>query len=69
MDYEQKGNLIVVAVSVGFGMIPLVSPTLFHAAPEAMRTLLDSGILLASVAAVAPNAFFNGSAPARAAAH
>ena len=69
VDYEQKNNLIVVAVSVGFGMIPLVSPTLFHAAPEAMRTLLDSGILLASAAAVALNAFFNGGTPPRAAAH
>lgn len=62
VDYErQRGNAIIVAVAIGFGMIPLVSPTLFRAAPEMLRTLLDSGILLACVAAVVLNAFFNGS--------
>ena len=61
VDYErQRGNAIIVAVAIGFGMIPLVSPTLFRAAPEMLRTLLDSGILLACVAAVVLNAFFNG---------
>lgn len=61
VDYErQRGNAIIVAVAIGFGMIPLVSPTLFHAAPKMLRTLLDSGILLACVAAVVLNAFFNG---------
>ena len=64
VEYEkQRGNLIIVAVSIGFGMIPLVAPTLFRAAPEMLRTLLDSGILLATIAAVALNAFFNGAAP------
>jgi len=47
-------------------MILLVAPTLFHTAPEMLRTLLDSGILLASVTAVALNAFFNGSRAASA---
>ena len=61
VDYEkQRGNLIIVACAIGFGMIPLVAPTLFRAAPEMLRTLLDSGILLATIAAVALNAFFNG---------
>lgn len=47
------------AISIGFGMIPLVAPTLFKAAPEMLRTILDSGVLLASVVAVALNVFFN----------
>lgn len=60
VDYEgRRGNVFVVAVSIGFGMIPLVAPTLFHAAPEMLKTMLDSGILIASVTAVALNAFFN----------
>ena len=60
VDYEaRRGNVFVVAISIGFGMIPLVAPTLFHAAPEMLKTVLDSGILLASVTAVALNAFFN----------
>ena len=63
VDYERHpGRVLVVALSIGFGMIPLVAPTLFHAAPEALRTPLDSGILLASLAAVGLNAFFNPTA-------
>lgn len=68
VDYERgRSNAIIVAVSIGIGMIPLVAPTLFRAAPEMLRTLLDSGILLASVTAVVLNAFFNGSGRALAA--
>ena len=60
VDYaNNRSNVFVVAVSIGFGMIPLVAPTLFHAAPAMLKTMLDSGILLASVVAVTLNAFFN----------
>ena len=60
VDYAtNRSNVFVVAISIGFGMIPLVAPTLFHTAPEMLRTLLDSGILLASITAVALNAFFS----------
>jgi len=60
VDYEnQRGNVFVVAISIGFGMIPLVAPTLFRAAPDMSRTVLDSSILLASVVAVALNIVFN----------
>ena len=60
VDYEKRrGNVFIVAVSIGFGMIPLVAPTLFKSAPDVLKTMLDSGILLASVTAVALNAFFN----------
>jgi NCS2 family nucleobase:cation symporter-2 len=53
-------NLFVVAVSVGFGMIPLVAPTFFRNLPHALHPLLESGILLAAIVAVLLNAFFNG---------
>jgi len=60
VDYEaRRGNVFIVAISIGFGMIPLVAPTLFKSAPDVLKTMLDSGILLASVTAVALNAFFN----------
>ena len=60
VDYVTKrGNVFVVAISIGIGMIPLVAPTLFRAAPPMLHTLLDSGILLASIASVGLNAFFN----------
>jgi len=60
VDYARHRNsLFVVAISIGFGMIPLVAPTLFRSFPEILKPILDSGILLATVAAVALNAFFN----------
>lgn len=55
-----RNNLFVVAVSVGFGMIPLVAPTFFRQMPHALHPLLESGILLSAIAAVALNLFFNG---------
>jgi xanthine permease len=53
-------NLYIVAISIGFGMIPLVSPTFFKNLPDALHPLLESGILLAAIVAVFLNLFFNG---------
>lgn len=53
-------NLFVVAVSVGFGMIPLVAPNFFRNLPHELHPLLESGILLSAIVSVALNAFFNG---------
>lgn len=55
-----RNNLFVVAVSLGFGMIPLVAPNFKQWMPHGLHPLIESGILLASIAAVALNAFFNG---------
>lgn len=55
-----RHNLFIVAVSLGFGMIPLVAPEFKMWMPHALHPLIESGILLASIAAVALNAFFNG---------
>ncbi|APT57733.1 nucleobase:cation symporter-2 family protein [Roseomonas gilardii] len=57
---NNQNNLFVVALSVGFGMIPLAAPNFFRALPHELHPLLESGILLASIVAVALNAFFNG---------
>jgi uric acid transporter len=53
-------NLFVVAISVGFGLIPLAAPGFFKNMPHDLQPLLDSGILLCAVVAVLLNAFFNG---------
>jgi NCS2 family nucleobase:cation symporter-2 len=55
-----RANLFIVAISVGFGMIPLVAPDFKMWMPAAIHPLIDSGILLASISAVALNVFFNG---------
>ena len=53
-------NLLIVAISVGLGMIPLVADKFFQAAPPQLGPLLHSGILLTTVAAVILNLFYNG---------
>ena len=60
VNYDRRGNLFVVAISVGMGMIPLVAPRFFQHMPHALAPILESGILLASLAAVALNLLFNG---------
>jgi len=61
VDFKHnRFNLFIVAVSVGFGMIPLVSPNFFRALPHELHPLLESGILLCAIVAVVLNVFFNG---------
>ena len=56
---ENRHNLIIVAISIGFGMIPLVAERFFSQMPKALSPLLHSGILLASIVAVLLNLLFN----------
>jgi uric acid transporter len=61
VEYKtNRNNLFIVAISIGFGMIPLVGPTFFAALPKSLAPLLSSGIVLAAVAAVLLNVYFNG---------
>ena len=61
VDYKSnKNNLYIVAVSVSAGMIPLVAPAWSQHMPHGLHPLLESGILLTTISAVALNVFFNG---------
>jgi xanthine permease len=61
VDFKNnRFNLFVVAISVGFGLIPLAAPGFFRNLPHDLQPLLESGILLCAVVAVILNAFFNG---------
>src|SRR5271166_2672024 len=61
VDFKgNRYNLFVVAISVGFGMIPLVAPNFFQYTPEVLHPLLESGILLTAIVSVVLNLFFNG---------
>ena len=61
VNFRENGyNLYVVAISIGFGTITMVSPNFFKNMPSAIHPLLDSGILLAALVSVILNLFFNG---------
>jgi len=60
VHWENRHNLLIVAVSIAFGMIPLVAPTFFDKLPGWLGPLTHSGITLGAVAAVFLNLFFNG---------
>ena len=50
----------MVAVSIGMGMIPLVAPNFKQWMPHGLHPLIESGILLTSITALALNLYFNG---------
>jgi len=61
VDYRNnRNNLYVVALAIGFGLIPLVAPRWTQQMAHSLHPLLESGILLTAVAAVLLNLFFNG---------
>lgn len=61
VDFKtNRNNPMIVAVSIGIGMIPLIAPNFKQWMPHAIHSLVESGILLASVAAVLLNLFLNG---------
>ena len=64
VDYDrQPANAYIVAIGLGFGMIPVVAERFFDAMPRTLSPLLHSGILLGSVVTVLLNVYFNGMTP------
>ena len=65
-DIDYKANrfqLYVVALSVGFGLIPLVAPQFFKVVltqTPALAPLVNSSVVLTAIVAVLLNLFFNG---------
>ncbi|MBX9612142.1 MAG: purine permease [Burkholderiales bacterium] len=61
VDFKtNRFNAMIVAISIGVGMIPLIAPRYLQWMPHAIHPLIESGILLASMAAVLLNLYFNG---------
>jgi NCS2 family nucleobase:cation symporter-2 len=62
VDFKRnQHNLYIVAISIGFGLVPLVAPRWTQQMAHGLHPLLESGILLTSIAAVVLNLYFNGS--------
>jgi NCS2 family nucleobase:cation symporter-2 len=60
VDYvKERNSVIVIAISIGFGLIPIVSPNFFRVFPAELKPIFGDGIILTSIAAVLLNAFFN----------
>ena len=61
VDFKHnRFNAMIVAISVGIGMIPLIAPNFKQWMPHGVHPLIKSGILLSSIAAVLLNLFYNG---------
>lgn len=59
VNYQNNINLIIVATSIGFGMIPIATPDFYHHFPTWFETIFHSGISSAAVVAIALNLMFN----------
>ncbi|MFF2652284.1 nucleobase:cation symporter-2 family protein [Streptomyces sp. NPDC058045] len=56
---DRDNNVLIVAVSLAVGIIPIAEPDFYHAFPERLRIVLDSGISTGCVVAVLLNLLFN----------
>ena len=59
VSFEGNSNAMIVAVSLGVGLIPLAVPTFYHGFPKWAQLFLHSGITTGSIIAVVLNYCFN----------
>jgi xanthine/uracil permease len=59
VDYEGNANLIVVAVALGIGVVPIAVPEFYEDFPTWFQVIFESGISAAAIAAVLLNLVFN----------
>jgi len=59
VEYRNNMNLIIVAASIGFGMIPIAAPKFYDQFPSWFSTIFHSGISSAAVMAILLNILFN----------
>lgn len=59
VDYAGNMNLIIVATSIGAGLIPIAAPAFYQDFPVWFETIFHSGISSAAVMAVILNLWFN----------
>ena len=62
----QRHNVRIVAISIGFGVIPIVSPNFFRIVPAELKPIFGDAIIMTSLAAVQLNAYFNRTTAAEA---
>lgn len=59
VSYDNNMNLIIVATSIGFGMLPIAAPDFYHQFPDWFATIFHSGISSTAIMAILLNLLFN----------
>jgi len=59
VEYRDNMNLIIVAASIGVGMLPVVAPAIYDQFPTWFITIFHSGISSAAIVAILLNILFN----------
>jgi len=59
VDYQDNLNMVIVAVAIGVGMIPIAAPKFWDAFPDKVGVVLNSGISATAAVAVLLNLLFN----------
>ncbi|MGX1933856.1 nucleobase:cation symporter-2 family protein [Microbacterium resistens] len=59
VDYKNNLNLITVAVSLGFGLLPLVQPSIYDGFPSWFTVIFHSAISSTTIMAILLNLVFN----------
>jgi uracil-xanthine permease len=59
VDYQDNLNMVIVAVSIAVGVIPIAAPTFWDGFPEWFAVIMHSGISATALVAVVLNYLFN----------
>jgi xanthine permease len=59
VDFERNANVIIVAISLALGLIPVAAQDFYAGFPPGVQIVLNSGITAGSIAAIALNIVFN----------
>jgi xanthine permease len=59
VDFSGNANIVIVAFSLGMGIIPIAVPTFYDKFPKWFTVIFDSGITSAAITAVVLNIVFN----------
>src|SRR5215218_8081903 len=59
VDFERNANVIIVAISLALGIIPVAAPDFYSGFPPGVQIVLNSGITAGSITAIVLNVAFN----------
>ncbi len=59
VDFERNANVIIIAITLALGVIPVASPDFYSGFPPGVQIVLNSGITAGSIAAIVLNVAFN----------